>query len=464
MIKRIAFIILFVNILSPPVKSFCQSQERPPHSAPFNLRYFQINHGISGARANSLGGAFIGVADDATAATINPAGLTALTRPETSAHIRLNRTEISEFEGNIEKWNKKKDYANFEVDFSYGDIVIPFKRFTFAGYWDIVINTGNSFEYRQVVTPYLKLPLSLQDMLQGIGNYPGRRTYFDLQVLNIGTAAAYPVPFLPLSVGFSFQLTKLNFRLIEIQYFNASLLEQDFDPNSHISNSAENLYSVRTIDDSDWERSYTFGMLYKVTSNLCMGIVYNMRPELKVESEIFFPAYSIYNSTILPATKEKEIIKFNLPDFYGIGFCYRFTNWLRLSTDIVKIEYSDMLSDSLANFMAINSDSTNSIIPEKASQLKMDDVIELHVGIEYLLPCRNFDFALRGGFYTNPFHLPYAVNDNPTMKALFPKEKDLFYFTFGFGIGVENLKIDASLKLSTQLKEAESIFSLGIRL
>ena len=38
----------------------------------------------SGARALGMGGAFIAVADDATAASWNPAGLAQLTKPETS--------------------------------------------------------------------------------------------------------------------------------------------------------------------------------------------------------------------------------------------------------------------------------------------------------------------------------------------------------------------------------------------
>ena len=38
----------------------------------------------SGARAMGMGGAFIAVADDATAASWNPAGLTQLKRPEIS--------------------------------------------------------------------------------------------------------------------------------------------------------------------------------------------------------------------------------------------------------------------------------------------------------------------------------------------------------------------------------------------
>src|SRR5215210_866139 len=47
-----------------------------------------IFQGPPGARALGIGGAFIGVADDATAAEANPAGLTILSRPELSLHVR----------------------------------------------------------------------------------------------------------------------------------------------------------------------------------------------------------------------------------------------------------------------------------------------------------------------------------------------------------------------------------------
>ena len=59
----------------------------------FNLN-FRFNS--PGARANGMGGAFIGVADDATAAYTNPAGLTILTEPENALvkqHIAMLATE-----------------------------------------------------------------------------------------------------------------------------------------------------------------------------------------------------------------------------------------------------------------------------------------------------------------------------------------------------------------------------------
>ena len=47
---------------------------------------FRFNN--PGARSTAMGGAFIGLADDATAAYANPAGLTILTEPEISAEFK----------------------------------------------------------------------------------------------------------------------------------------------------------------------------------------------------------------------------------------------------------------------------------------------------------------------------------------------------------------------------------------
>src|SRR5690554_2893241 len=47
----------------------------------------------SGARALGMGGAFIAVADDATAASWNPGGLTQLERPEVSWVLKLGRAQ-----------------------------------------------------------------------------------------------------------------------------------------------------------------------------------------------------------------------------------------------------------------------------------------------------------------------------------------------------------------------------------
>ncbi len=76
----------------------------------------------AGARAEGMGGAFIGVADDATALSWNPAGLTQLERPEASFVVRqsfdtykYSTTPASNFSS-----------TNNHFSFNFGSIAYPF--------------------------------------------------------------------------------------------------------------------------------------------------------------------------------------------------------------------------------------------------------------------------------------------------------------------------------------------------
>src|SRR5712691_3763146 len=53
-----------------------------------SLAGLQFNFGNPGARSLGMGGAFLGLADDASAAEANPAGLTILRKPEVTIEAR----------------------------------------------------------------------------------------------------------------------------------------------------------------------------------------------------------------------------------------------------------------------------------------------------------------------------------------------------------------------------------------
>jgi hypothetical protein len=79
----------------------------------------------SGARAIGMGGAFIAVADDATAASWNPAGLTQLDLPEVSAvGTYLYREEDLSF-GTHPEGNGRQSVSS--TDLNYLSIAYPFK-------------------------------------------------------------------------------------------------------------------------------------------------------------------------------------------------------------------------------------------------------------------------------------------------------------------------------------------------
>jgi hypothetical protein len=68
---------------------FASAQTRPrARTIPIQFQFAP-----PGARALAMGATFVAIADDATAAESNPAGLTILTKPEISAHFRTSRFE-----------------------------------------------------------------------------------------------------------------------------------------------------------------------------------------------------------------------------------------------------------------------------------------------------------------------------------------------------------------------------------
>src|SRR6185369_17997672 len=81
MSRSVLYVIVIVSILvSSPLFAITDEEI---------FRAFSLNLTTPGARAIGMGGAFIGRADDATAAETNPAGLTILSRPEISFEYRF---------------------------------------------------------------------------------------------------------------------------------------------------------------------------------------------------------------------------------------------------------------------------------------------------------------------------------------------------------------------------------------
>ncbi|MCB0282896.1 MAG: hypothetical protein H6627_01500 [Calditrichae bacterium] len=87
-----------------------------------------LNFSGNGARAAAMGNAFTGVADDATAISWNPAGLTQLYSPEASiiGRFNFNSADISGYQDlgiGIESWDIESE-SNFKINFA--SIVFPF--------------------------------------------------------------------------------------------------------------------------------------------------------------------------------------------------------------------------------------------------------------------------------------------------------------------------------------------------
>lgn len=115
------------------------------------LRFMDVTG--SGARAEGMGGAFIGLADDATALSWNPAGLTQLERPEASLVFRQS-FDSYKFTSPSEDLSSSSNHSVF----NFGSFAYPMKiggkKLTFALAYqnqvDLFLFTeGDDFEEKQ---------------------------------------------------------------------------------------------------------------------------------------------------------------------------------------------------------------------------------------------------------------------------------------------------------------------------
>src|SRR5205085_5812310 len=103
-----------------------------------SLSGLQFNFGNPGARSLGMGGAFLGLADDASAAEANPAGLTILRKPEVSVEGRnFEEQQLFSTSGTFPDI-KRTAFTHYSqrADLTFASVVIPVKnRFTFGAYY-----------------------------------------------------------------------------------------------------------------------------------------------------------------------------------------------------------------------------------------------------------------------------------------------------------------------------------------
>jgi hypothetical protein len=115
-----------------------------------------------GARSLALGSAFVGLADDATAAWVNPAGLLELSKPEISAEVRYRRLDqpflvggrlSGQTTGIGQDTVSGPEFANIRdagTRLTFASLVYPWKGFRIAAYRHEPIRVNQEFTSRGV--------------------------------------------------------------------------------------------------------------------------------------------------------------------------------------------------------------------------------------------------------------------------------------------------------------------------
>jgi long-chain fatty acid transport protein len=405
-----------------------------------NFAQFRFNFNNPGARAAGIGGAFISIADDATAAESNPAGLTTLIRPEISFE-----TKGIQFKQKIANFSSTGTAANYALESkifkqsvvspSFASVVFPLRGITLSAFRYELVNFESAFFTKGSFVPTLH---------DGSTFFPVRADS-RLKVVNWGGAFAYKLSG-RFSIGASAGVSTISLQSSLTRYF----LEL-FDPGS-VANTA-------TIDDTGLNFFINAGLIYKPTENLAIGAIFKRRPTFSLSHTFKFTTFP-KDSTI---TKD---INFNVPSSAGIGISYRPTDVLTLSVDAVWIRYSQ-LTDKFV--LTISEDAA------KDSDFKVDDGFEFHGGAEYVIFLKSVALVLRGGVYVEPdnrIRFSGNVNDSTDpnrifsrqlLAGLFQKGDSYVHGTFGLGLVLSNsFQVDFAGNLSSVSDEL--IGSLVVRL
>ena len=414
-----------------------------------------------GARARGIGGAFVAIADDSTAALANPAGLAYLDREISLEWIR----DDEEFPvGQLTQGGVETAISGAGISIipnedpfrigatsssnrlNYGSVLIPLKknRLTLSLSYGVLADLESRFESGDSVVCV---------DVDGVASMPSAGDACTLSFLD-PEGSSVPVQHFGQSVTYLMKTevvgAALGYRLSDRWSlgFEVGLGMTEFNGLAEIDRSSaglEDRFELSTGDDEDL--LYTLGVLYRADF-WGFGLSWRSASKYKIDN------------TLLDSSGEvvDEFVPFDgnltVPERAAVGVAfYPSDSWV-VAAEITRIPYSDVLSE-MRPFSGIETGADISY--------QIEDVTELHLGAEYTKFTDKRGWSLRGGWWRDQTHLPFvdepyedARNDvddrvravQSTVRARF--EEDIDHFTLGVGLSSGVVRIDAAVDWTDQ--------------
>jgi len=346
----------------------------------------------SGARALGMGGAFIAVADDATAASWNPGGLIQLETPEISiVGASFSRKEDTYF---LEHPEGSEQQTISYSDLNYLSLAYPFSLFDHNMIFALSYQNLYDFDREWKFT------------LESIGTFSSIKRNVDF--LHDGSLSA---------IGFSYStsLTSTLSMGITLNFWQDWLgnhgWEQTTNESGMISIGSRNVsYLVSKTEQFSFSGfNANLGFLWRFTSKFTIGGVVKtpFTADLNVAtSENFLlesqdPSFPLSSKEYTYTKKHADL---DMPLSYGIGFSYRFNDAFSISADIYRTEWQDFL-------MTESGEETSPITGLSKEESDIDPTTQVRLGCEYLFIGPQYVIPLRGGIFYDPAPAPHSPDD-----------------------------------------------------
>ncbi len=418
---RIVLLLVLIGCLTATVS--------PAQEGPLSL---ELSFSNPGARSMGFGGAFVALADDATAAFANPAGL-----------IQLNRQELS-IEGR--RWSYSTPYTEggrlsgqptgigldtvpglrtVEISddlagVSFLSYVYPRQRWALAFYRHQL----SSFESTSDTQGFFAdppLPARSDDF----------RRIADFDFTTHAVAFAYRANE-RLSLGLTLALVGADAAFATERYEPLAVTLPD-------GLYGRNIFHQDGLEETDLAilsntgLSFGLGALWRLSSRWSLGASYRQGPELTFTArEISGPAFEIPLPAGTVTGSERGDLR--LPDVFGLGAAYRSPGGrLTVAFEWDRVEYSTVV-DSLG---------------EGATDATLVDGDEIHLGAEVVFPSSTPIVALRAGAWLDPDHrVRFTSTSNELDRAIFRGGGDELHFALGAGVAFDGFQIDAAVDFS----------------
>jgi len=406
---------------------------------------FEFSFSNPGARSLGLGGAFAALADDATAAFANPAGLVQLVSPEVSAELRHWRYSTPYIVGG----RYEGELTGIGLDTTDGlRTAVSEEQLTGLSFLSIVYPKGNwSFAVYSHQLANFRARTDTQGLFPGEVFFRAfdRRWSTELDIVSYGAAGAYRV-----SDRFSLGLGIVYFRgrldaPIEWAFpEDIDTLEGIFGPTSYLPE-RQLANGVMAIDDSDWGLSA--GLLWGFAERWSLGAFYRQGPEFKLVYDITAGPLAYLDSSAFTsgATILTIATPIQFPDVYGLGIAYRSPDGkLAVGFEWDRVGYSSIFS----SFDPVVLETLDPDV-ETEVHLSADDGDEFRLGAEYAFLDLNPVLAIRAGVWLDPDHRFRSDHpDDPEHRALFPGGEDEIHFAVGLGLAFKSFQIDLTADFS----------------
>lgn len=393
--------------------------------------------GAVGSRATSMGGAFIGLADDYSAVHWNPAGITQLQGTEITVlgqdiiplasregRMTLQGPTIpgTPITGIIEATAETKHFFVPDL-FLYtdpGPVRMLFDKVGFCAY--ALSGAGIAWSgddvYGDVISEYETQPGDPS----GLRRVMGEPEDFESNVKGYALSPVVAKEIIPgLSLGIAGHFVYGGFYLK-----NSGWFEDVYQDSSH-------LHPLKIEEDlTGWAYGATFGVLYRANEQTSAGITVRTPMKLRLEGDIEV------DSTFGPLATDPddtptEKFDLTLPMWVGLGVAYRdfLIDGLIVTADVQWTQWSEM--DKISRIMDVP------IAPALGldeTRLNWDDTVQTRIGFEYV-PSGAFSF--RFGYYNDPNPSP-----DSTYSFVLPQ---ISYDVMTLGLGYEADSWSADLAL-----------------